>query len=58
MCLKTKIETTLCVIKNNEYKILSQKLRVIESSLKQDIIDSTQYLTIYNPKLVDRRRIS
>lgn len=56
MCLKTKIETTLCVIKNNEYKILSQKLRVIESSLKQDIIDSTQYLTIYNPKLVDRIR--
>lgn len=56
MSLKNRIATSLCVLKNNEYKILSQKLRIIESSLKQDIIDNTQFLTIYNPKLVDRIR--
>lgn len=54
MCLKSKIQSTLCVLRNNEYKILSQKLRVIDNSLKQEINDSTIFLDLYNPKLVDR----
>lgn len=54
MCLKNRIEKTLCVLKNNEYKILSQKLRVIKSSFKEDIINATEFLNVHNPKLVDR----
>lgn len=54
MCLKNRIEKTLCVLKNNEYKILSQKLRVIKSSFKEDIINATGFLNAHNPKLVDR----
>ena len=56
MCLKNKIETTLCVLKNGEYKILSQKLRVLEVSFINDIVDYTKFLDEYNPKLVDRVR--
>lgn len=56
MCLKTKIETTLCILKNEEYKIQSQKLRVIKHQLKQDIINTTQFLDFYDVKLVDRIR--
>lgn len=54
MCLKSKIQSTLCVLRNDEYKILSQKLRVIDNSLEQEIIDNTKFLDLYNPKLVDR----
>ena len=56
MCLKNKIEATLCVLKNGEYKILSQKLRVIDTSFIDDIVNYTKFLDEYNPKLVDRIR--
>lgn len=56
MCLKNKIETTLCVLKNGEYKILSQKLRVIDALFIDDIVNYTNFLDEYNPKLVDRVR--
>lgn len=56
MYLKNKIETTLCVLKNGEYKILSQKLRVLDASFINDIVDYTKFLDEYNPKLVDRVR--
>jgi len=56
MCLKNKIESTLCVLKNGEYKILSQKLRVIDTSFIDDIVNYTKFLDEYNPKLVDRIR--
>lgn len=54
MSLKNKIETTLCVLKNGEYKILSQKLRVIDELFINDIVDYTKFLNEYNPKLVHR----
>jgi hypothetical protein len=56
MCLKNKIETTLCVLKNGEYKILSQKLRVINTLFINEIVNYTRFLDEYNPKLVDRVR--
>lgn len=56
MCLKNKIESTLCVLKNGEYKILSQKLRVIDVLFIDDIVNYTKFLDEYNPKLVDRVR--
>jgi hypothetical protein len=56
MCLKNKIETTLCVLKNGEYKILSQKLRVINTLFINEIVNYTKFLDEYNPKLVDRVR--
>jgi len=56
MCLKNKIETTLCILKNGEYKILSQKLRVIDTSFINEIANYTRFLDEYNPKLVDRVR--
>lgn len=56
MSLKNKIETTLCVLKNGEYKILSQKLRVIDTLFIDDIVNYTKFLDKYNPKLVDRVR--
>jgi len=56
MCLKNKIETTLCILKNGEYKILSQKLRVINTFFINEIVNYTKFLDEYNPKLVDRVR--
>lgn len=56
MSLKSKIESTLCTLKNDKYKILSQKLIIIDIVLMSDIIENTKFLDANNAKLVDRIR--
>lgn len=54
MNLKTKLESTVCFIRNGEYKVLSQKLKKIDTDVLKKIFENTTFLDDLNPKLVDR----
>ena len=56
MSLKTKVQTELCNLKNGEYKILSQKIRSINITLKEEIEMSTEFLNELKPTITDRVR--
>jgi len=56
MSLKTKVQNKLWKLKNGEYKILSQKIRSIDTLLKEEIELSTDFLNELTPTVTDRVR--